>query len=331
MTKVYIILVNWNRWRDTLECLETLFRNNYPNYRLIVCDNNSTDCSPQKIMSWARGGLPVQLEDNNLLSCMMKVPLPKPIPIVEYDRNAAEQGGCPDDPPLVLINTGGNLGFAGGNNVALRYVLARGDGDYVWLLNNDTIIEPGALTALVQRLEDRPDAGMCGSTILYYDEPEIIWAQGGGTLNLWLAKSNSFGHGMAREGALPRDQVERRMMYVAGASMLVSRSFLEHVGLMCEDYFLYFEEPDWAFRGKREFLLSYAAESIVYHKVGTSTQLVNKREHVFSSLHGYIFRSSLFFTCKFFPFALPLVIVRCSFNLLKAWVVSLVQNMRNQS
>ncbi len=64
---------------------------------------------------------------------------------------------------MILIQTGANLGFAGGNNVGMRYALARGDFAYVWLLNNDTIIESGALSRMVQRMEKKPEAGMCGS------------------------------------------------------------------------------------------------------------------------------------------------------------------------
>lgn len=327
--KVYIILVNWNGWQDTLECLESVFRNDYPNYRLIICDNDSSDCSLEKIRSWARDELSFHSGENGRFHRNATESLPKPIPFAEFDRRTAEETKTTSDLPLVLINTGGNLGFAGGNNVALRYVLARGDGDYVWLLNNDTVIEPGALAALVRRMEERPDAGMCGSTILYYDTPGIIWAQGGGTLNLWLAKSNSLGHGMARDRALPQDHVERHMDYVAGASILVSRRFLEQVGLMSEDYFLYFEEPDWAFRGK-EFRLLYAPDSVVYHKVGTSTQLVNKVEHAYCSHHGYIYRSSLLFTSRFFPQAIPFVYLRCCFNRFVVWLVFFVRRTCGQ-
>ena len=74
----------------------------------------------------------------------------KPISCTVYDRQQAENGGDPDsDPRLVLIRAGDNLGFAGGNNVGLKYALARSDLDYVWLLNNDTIVDLLSLQALV--------------------------------------------------------------------------------------------------------------------------------------------------------------------------------------
>jgi GT2 family glycosyltransferase len=243
----------------------------------------------------------------------------KPVEVAVYDRAAAEAGGDPaEHARLVLIRTGGNLGFAGGNNVGLRYALARGGFDHVWLLNNDTVVEADALTRLVERMAERPDAGICGSLTPYYDAPGTIWTAGGGTFNRWLAKSCSLDDRRPVRDASPRDEVERRMDYVAGASMLVSKKFLDSVGLMCEEYFLYFEEPDWYFRGRDRFGLAYADRSIVYHKVGIST--TRRDEGPDRSARSYYFRAQLLFTAKFFPQALPLVLVRVGVNRLKSAV-----------
>lgn len=81
-------------------------------------------------------------------------------------------------PYLDIVQTGCNLGYAGGNNRGIRHALANG-ADYVWLLNNDTVVAPDALAELVAMAEATPHSGMIGSKILFYDRPDTIWFAGG--------------------------------------------------------------------------------------------------------------------------------------------------------
>jgi hypothetical protein len=232
----------------------------------------------------------------------------KPVSSRVYDSHAAEEGGeaC-DSARLVLIRTGNNLGFAGGNNVGLRYALARGDAEFVWLLNNDTVIAPGALDALVERMAGRPDAGMCGSTLLRYDTPDRVQVRGGGWYCKWIGLPWHLGQ-LGRAGdSVDTARVERRMNYVVGASLFVSRAFLKQVGLMCEDYFLFFEEIDWALRSKGHFTLTYAAESTVYHKVGRSIGTSSLPGRKSYTCDYYSLRNRLYFTRRFYPHALPAI------------------------
>lgn len=328
MKRVYILILNWNGWLDTIECLESVFRLDYPDFRVIVCDNDSSDDSIERIRGWAAGELQVAVPEHNPLHSMSQPPVWKPIPVAEYDRAGAETGGITDDAArLVLIRTGGNLGFAGGNNVGLRYALTRGDFDFVWLLNNDTVVKPDALTWQVRRMEERSDAGICGTLMPYYSDPDIIWTAGGGTFNRWLAKSCSLDDRIPVSAASHRDEVERRMDYVAGASMLVSKPFLRDVGLMWEGYFLYFEEPDWCFRGRRQgYSLVYSDRSVVYHKVGISTVLHDAGPSW--SAENYFFRSQILFTVRFLPVALPLVLLRVMINVLKSVFRSMMRGRR---
>lgn len=318
MNRVYVLLLNWNGWRDTVECLESIFRLEYPSVRVIVCDNDSGDNSVERIKNWAAGMSTVAVPDSHPLHGLSSPPVTKPLAYVEYDRTTAEAGGEPDsDPPLVLIRTGGNLGFAGGNNVGLRYALARDDFEYVWLLNNDTVVRPDALSPMVERMKERPDVGICGSLMPYYDRPDLIWTAGGGTFNCWLAKSRSLDDRVPLAVASSREEIEKRMRYVAGASMLVSKAFLCDVGLMWEHYFLYFEEPDWCFRGRRRgYGLAYARDSLVFHKVGISTTLHDEGANHSAVL--FFFRSQILFTARFFPVALPLVLLRVAANMVKS-------------
>ena len=301
--RVYIVILNWNGWRDTIECLESVFRLNYPNYRIIVCDNASTNDSVEKIRSWARGQEDVEVK-NPLLSSFVLPQSAKPIPLAELHAEERDWTSHDQGSQLTILHTGANRGFAAGNNVALNFVLKCGEFDYVWLLNNDTIVEPDALTELIQRANRDKNIGICGSTLLYYDDPHIVQACGGATYNPWLARATHIGDGLRRNQLPPLEEVERDMAYVAGASMLVSRQFLEAVGLMSEGYFLYFEEIDWARRAGADFRLAYCPASFVYHKEGASVGASRKRD-VRSVLANYFStRNRMVITRMYFRFAI---------------------------
>lgn len=304
--RVYVALLNWNGWGDTLECLESLFRIDYPDFQVIVCDNGSEDGSVDRLKAWAGGRFELaEPSCHRSLASLSFPPVPKPIAYVLYDRGAAEAGGGGSDSSarLILIESGPNLGFAGGYNIVLRYALARDDFAYIWLLNNDTVVNADALSALVRRMRGKPDAGICGSTLMYYHAPETIQALGGAQYNKWLGTRTAIG--AHRPASMPVEvaEVEKKMSYVSGASMLVSRGFLHEIGLLGEDYFLYYEEIDWAMRARGRYALAYAPESIVYHKEGGtvgSPQISARAEYL-------ALRNRLLFTRKRVPIAFPTV------------------------
>lgn len=303
--RVYILLLNWNGWKDTIECLESVFRSDYQNYRVIVCDNDSRDGSIEHIKSWADSLLNAIPSFNPTLGDLITPPVSKPIDYAVYDRSVAEGGGnlkC--DTPLVLIKTGANLGFAGGNNVGLRYALARNDAQYVWLLNNDTTVLSDTLSKMLNRVHKSPQIGICGSTVRYYHHPLITQCLGGCTYNRWFGLANNVGYLQSVSELIDGDSVEAKMDYVLGASMLVSSEFLKAVGLMNENYFLYYEEIDWAVRGKGKFILGYAPESIVYHKEGASIGSKLSRSHELRYRSEYfLVKNRINFTKKFYPYA----------------------------
>jgi GT2 family glycosyltransferase len=295
--------VNWNGWSDTAECLESVLRSDYPRYRVIVCDNGSRDGSLAFLRAWAEGRLDVLVPRGSPLRDLSFPPIPKPVPVLVLDRRTAEAGGPIETGAsrLVLVGIGKNLGYAGGNNVGLRFAQARSGFDYVWLLNPDTVVAPDALRQMVAEMRRRPDAGLCGSTVRLYDDPERLHALGGGTFYRWIAATRLIGK--RGRSALPEDaeRVRRRLSLILGASMLVSRAFLDSVGLLNEDYFLFLEEIDWAVRGRDRFALTYAPRSVVYHKKGRATGLgVSVRER--STLAEYhLARSRLRFTRTHYP------------------------------
>lgn len=287
MKRVYILLVNWNGWHDTVECLESLLLLKYPDFRIVVCDNGSGNDSLYEIKKWAK-----RLE----VTC------------TGYHRDKAEVVVAPAlDPLLTLIRNDENLGFAGGNNVGLRYALARGDAKYCWLLNNDTVVEPDALNHLVSRMEMQTDIGICGSTIRFNHDRKRVQALGGGHYCRWIGLPWHYGRFTRWGKTINLRLAESRLNYVEGASMLVSRQFLEEIGLLCEDYFLYFEEADWAIRAKGRFMLGYAPQSIVYHKVGGSIGTSSNPAKMSYTSDYFNIRNRLLFTRRFYPAALPSV------------------------
>lgn len=302
---VYVVLVNWNGWADSVECLESLFRSDYPHYRVVLCDNGSSDGSLDKIKAWAEGRLVAEAACGGEPGRLSSPPIEKPLAYREYARLEAEGGGSAGAAPLTLVRVGENLGFAGGNNVGLRFALSRGDFSFVWLLNNDTVVTPDTLGALVRRMRQSPGAGICGSKLLYYRDPGVIQGLGGARYNRWLGTNRHLGYLEPDQGSRSRD-VAAGLDYVIGASMLVTRSFLEQIGLMSEEYFLYFEELDWAYRARGRFGLAYAADSVVYHKEGGSAG-TGAPETKGRKVDYFVVRSRLLFTWKFVPWALPTI------------------------
>lgn len=207
--KVYIILLNYNGWQDTIECLESVIKNDYPNYQVIVVDNNSPNNSMEHLKSWSEGKLDVWVNPHNPLGSLSFPPVQKPIPYVYYTREDAEKGGnltleenlkekisenITTKYPIVFIQSGDNLGFAGGNNVGIRYALAKDDFDSVILLNNDTVIKKDTISNLVNARMKLNEKAIYGGRIYYYSESNKIWYDGG-KFNEWTGSSNHINMG----------------------------------------------------------------------------------------------------------------------------------------
>jgi len=143
--KVYIVVVHYHNWRDTVECLESLRGLAYDNFRVLVADNGSSDESRERLAAWASAG----------------------------------------GPAVEILHPGENLGFAGANNLALRHARQAGDGAYAWLLNSDTAAEPDALDALVDQAETDARVAFVGSKLLRYDRPNVLELLGGGRWSRW--------------------------------------------------------------------------------------------------------------------------------------------------
>ena len=299
-----IILVNWNGWRDTIECLESIFKNAGNDFQVIVCDNASSDESCDKITQWASGQLVCEPASTNMAQ-YSSPQITKPIKLKYIDENGNTSGDTGAN--LILIQTGSNLGFAGGNNVGLQYAQEHSECEYFWLLNNDTVIEENAIKSLIAHMQASPNVGMCGTRIQFYCQPDVIQALGGATYNPWTGTSQCIANYEASQTQISDHEIVSKCDFIVGASMCLTREFLEKVGFMEEKYFLYYEEIDWARRAKGKFEMGYASGVTVYHKEGGAIGSSSVKGSRSALSEYYLMRSKLLFTRSHYPTKLPSV------------------------
>lgn len=300
-----IVLVNWRRPDDTIECLESVLRGTIP-VRVVVVDNASGDGSLDRIAGWAAGAGEA-VAASPAMAGHVTPPIAKPVAVQRL--TAAEAVVTPPTGRLTLIDAGRNGGFAAGNNIGLAHLLLGPGIDYIWLLNNDTVIEADAAAALVAHL-DAGGAGMCGTVVRYYWHPDRVQALGGHRFNKWTGTSIGIGANQPASQAFDPAQVTAQTDFVLGASLAVSRDFLRTVGPMEEGYFLYFEEADWAARnaalGARRLPLGFADKAVVFHKEGGSIGSSSLPGQQSRMSDYWLNRSRLAYTRRFNPLLLPL-------------------------
>lgn len=167
-------------------------------------------------------------------------------------------------PRVRVINSVDNLGFAGGNNLAIREAL----GDYILLINNDTIVPADFLESLVQVLETHPKAGMVSPKIYFYDEPQVLQYAGRGKIDFRTGRGRDAAKGTLDEGQF--DDL-RQADYAHGACVLIRRTLLEEIGLLREDYFMYYEELDFSVRARRAgWEILYTPKAYIHHRESSS-------------------------------------------------------------
>lgn len=293
--EVSIVLVNFNGHIDTVECIESILKCEC-SYHIYVVDNSNNDSSLQYICNW--------LDGRSTIITTKYPPIVYPLQQKPIFYNIVQESDLVDfhnKGSISLIKANKNLGFAAANNLAIKHILKHTDTHYVWLLNNDTIVPPDSLSQLVKFInEGASDIGIVGSKLLDYHNPQII--QGvGGKYNKWFGLVSEIGSGQIDKGQWDNRKID--FDYVIGASMFLRTEFLKDTGLMNEEYFLYFEELDWAIRAKkRGWKMSFCSNSIVYHKMGASTR---DKERKNSSLADfYIARNRILISINYFPYTL---------------------------
>lgn len=170
-------------------------------------------------------------------------------------------------PRVELIRCAFNLGFAEGNNVGLRRALELG-ADYVFVLNNDTIVADDAVTELVAEAARRPDAGALCPLVYFADPPDLIWCAGA---TFDPRKGYSGRMTGYREPDRGQYSTVREVERAPGAAILVPRQVLERVGLLDGDLFLYYEDVEWSLRIRRAgYMILLIPSACVWHKVSVT-------------------------------------------------------------
>ncbi len=191
-----------------------------------------------------------------------------------------------DFPNVVVIETGGNLGFTGGNNVGVRYALDHG-ADYILLLNNDTIVAPDFVSLMVEGMEQNPAAGVSGPMIYYFDAPETIWSAGGAI---------DWAHGTTRMiGLNEEDNAQfglspRKTDFVTGCALMARREVWEKVGLLDDKFFMYYEETEWCVRATRAgYLTMLIPAAMIWHKISIEDRAVSPRTYYYMTRNRLLF------------------------------------------
>ncbi len=249
---VAIIILNWNGWKNTIECLESLYQIDYSNYEIVLIDNGSKDGSVEKIQEYANGKLKVESKFFQYDSANKPIKLIKPT-----ESNPATQEFNKE---LILIENKVNFGYAEGANIGIRFAQKQPT-DYILLLNNDLVVDRRFLSEMIIATEQAPQIGIAGPTIYYYDRPTIV-DFAGEDLTRWRVKGKEY----CTKSTKPRE-VDK----IEGSCMLIRRSLLDKIGLLFPKFWAYWEEIDLCFRAKKAgYKVVYLPKPEVWHKVAAS-------------------------------------------------------------
>lgn len=277
------IVVAFNAADVIYHCVESLIGQDGARVRVVVVDNASTDATAATIRDWARGR-----------TCADGAAL----------LGEETAGGERSSAQVILLHSGLNRGFAGGVNLGLARLAAEAEIRHFWVINPDAYAAPGAAGAIRSAVEAMPGYGLMGGRVCYAEPPHRIQIDGG-LLNLWTGVSGNYNLGRpAEEARLPRPE---EIDFITGANLVASRAFYEAVGPMREDYFLYYEEADWALR-RGSFPLVVAPGFTVYHHAGTAigSPTLERLASPFSFWFKY--RSRMKFVWRFNPLGLPVAV-----------------------
>jgi len=264
--KVSIIILNWNGWEDTIECLESLYQINYPNYDVIVVDNGSEDNSIEIIKNYASGEILVESDFFEYKK------FNKPLNLFEYnvdELNSLEIvnenfNNLDSNNKLILIKNRFNSGFSEGNNSGINFSLQFLNPDYILLLNNDTVVDKNFLDELVKFADNNPNVGVAGPGVYCYNQSDKI-DNIGYYINICNARISP-SQVTLKKIKSPNTSLD----FVIGCCLLIKKSVIDDIGLLDKRYFLYYEDVDWCLRAKKQkYDIVYVPKSKMWHKISS--------------------------------------------------------------
>ncbi|MDR2489681.1 MAG: glycosyltransferase family 2 protein [Desulfovibrio sp.] len=311
-----VILVNYKNTEDTLQCLESLFGLHHLPAHIFVVDNASTAESMGELYDgWAHLCAARGLQTPECISAPSAGVSAHPaIADADAAASAASIPAADSVPRFALLPQQENLGFSGGNNKALSLLLVSSCQAF-WLLNNDTTVDPFALDALCAAMNAEQGMGLCGSTVVYAAKPYRLQCAAGGKLCPLTGKTSFIHENMplAELAAHAKAAPAVALDWILGCSLFIRRSAVQAIGLLPEEYFLYYEDVAYSCLARRRgFQLGWAGESIVYHKEGGSTGAKSRQGAtlpVRSLLMDYLsIRNRLYLLRIFYPWSLPVTV-----------------------
>ena len=207
-------------------------------------------------------------------------------------------------PYVTYIRSDINTGFAGGNNIGIKAAT----GDYLFLVNNDTEFTDGLLEKLVVTLDANSNAAMVSQKICYYDKPTMLQYVGYTEMNYFTGRNSQIGQFETDDGQY--NYLTGKTGFAHGAAMLVTRAAIDKVGLMAENFFLYYEELDWCARMKHAgFDILVNLDTLIYHKESISVGKQSALKEYFMNRNRILFERRNATAFQFFIFSIYFVTV----------------------
>jgi len=299
--KTVFIVLNWEGWKDTVECLESIFQVQFLNYQVVVVDNNSKDNSIEKIKEWAKGKIPVQSK------YLTYTPDCKPISYAEVGL----QDHSAENARLILMKLPANIGFARGNNAGIRYALLHLKSDHIMILNNDTVIYRDSLMQLIDVFKNDPNIGLVGPKIIDYFTG-IHW-QGVAYKRLSVMDNILYFTPLMKLVAktpigrinLVKGETPLKVYGIAGCCMLFRTKVLEEIGMFDETTFLGWEEYIIAEKLLNKGYSTYVVpKATILHKVARDTVKIEPVEKTIIFMKSEIYFQKQYLKWPFYKRAI---------------------------
>ncbi|MBI4814175.1 MAG: glycosyltransferase family 2 protein [Methanobacterium sp.] len=290
-SRVSIVIINWNNWKDTLECLKSVFKINYSSFQIVLVDNDSSDDSINQIKDFSKH-IPVELaefDEKEIGSDVNRTDSSKEDTESDFKstlkttdfkfHSNTSNLESNFSKKLILIKNHENYGFAGGNNIGMDFALEYLNPDYVLLLNNDTTVDEYFLDELLKLAGNNESVGSV-QPVLLNDSGETIdslgqecYWWGAEDICMGYPLKNSISTNSTVDGTVGINGIinDMEIFGSCAAAALDPSEVLKKTGLFDEDFFVELEDVDlsWKIRlcGYKSFL---AGKARVYHKRGVS-------------------------------------------------------------